>query len=170
MSSIFGSMVVKNGIKQVIYNFSNARKKTYAQVQAMSDAEKQGVIICDDYPVSSAYGSYEKIANGTTLDELKAVLKGMNYIDAWSTCLVITASDENGGAYILRPLDARANMRQYIYVRAPYNSENTAKDWLLVYNGNNDSIRYYEQTMTKNGSWTSTEPTVSAWELYRLKV
>lgn len=58
MPSIFGSMVVKNGIKQVIYNFSNARKKTYAQVQAMSDAEKQGVIICDDYPVDSAFAKY----------------------------------------------------------------------------------------------------------------
>lgn len=58
MPSIFGSMVVKNGIKQVIYNFSNARKKTYAQVQAMSDAEKQGVIICDDYPATEGYVHY----------------------------------------------------------------------------------------------------------------
>lgn len=170
MPSIFGSMVVKNGIKQVIYNFSNARKKTYAQVQAMSDAEKQGVIICDDYPVDSAYGTYEKIADGTTLNELKTLLSGMSQGEHMATRLVVTANDLNGGTQILYPNDSRSNIRQYKCVTSPFNASYYAYGWFLTYNSTADVISYTESKQPANGTYSSTTPTVSSWELYRLKV
>ena len=170
MPSIFGSMVVKNGIKQVIYNFSNARKKTYAQVQAMSDAEKQGVIICDDYPVSSAYGSYEKIADGTTLDQLKSTLSGMSVEDYLSTILRVVASDNNAGVYALRPFDVLSYARNYEYAKSPYNTAYATISWTLICNLSNDTIKYYQNNQPISAAMTQSEPAVSSWELYRLKV
>lgn len=120
--------------------------------------------------IRGGYGTYEKIANGTTLDQLKSTLSAMNYLDAWSTILVVTASDDNGGAYIMKPTDARSDMRQYWAMKAPYNSNISAEAWLLTWNGYNDLIFYRQQIMNKNGTYTDTQPTVSAWELYRLKV
>lgn len=120
--------------------------------------------------IRGGYATYEKIANGTTLNELKSTLAAMNYLDCWSTVLTITASDDNGGAYILKPTDARNNMRQYWAMKAPYNSNIFAEAWLLTWNGYNDTIYYRQQIMHKNGTYTDTQPTVSSWELYRIKV
>lgn len=49
--NITGLRVVKNGQKSEILNLSNARRKSYAQLQQLSAAQKKGVIICPDYPL-----------------------------------------------------------------------------------------------------------------------
>lgn len=43
--------IIKDGQKGDVLNLSNARRKTYAQLQQMTDAQKKGVIVCEDYPV-----------------------------------------------------------------------------------------------------------------------
>lgn len=43
--------IIKDGQKGDVLNLSNARRKTYAQLQQMTDLQKRGVIVCEDYPV-----------------------------------------------------------------------------------------------------------------------
>jgi len=50
-SYITGLRAVKNGKKSQCLNLSNARIKTYAQIQEMTEEQLAGVIICPDYPL-----------------------------------------------------------------------------------------------------------------------
>lgn len=78
-TDIYGLMSVKGGQKQKIMNFSNAREKTYAQYQQLTDAQKKGVIIVDDYPIPEESDSVSVTADGvktykTLLNELYALI------------------------------------------------------------------------------------------------
>lgn len=50
-SYITGLRAVTNGKKSQCLNLSNARVKTYAQIQEMTEEQLAGVIICPDYPL-----------------------------------------------------------------------------------------------------------------------
>jgi hypothetical protein len=72
---IMGVMAVKNGQKQTIMNLSNARQKSYADLQTMTDAQKKGVIICPDYPKGQYLVQANQVGYGSgtvedALDEL----------------------------------------------------------------------------------------------------
>ena len=72
---IFGVMAVKNGQKQTIMNLSNARQKSYADLQTMTDAQKKGVIVCPDYPKEEFLVTADEVSYGSgtvkdALDEL----------------------------------------------------------------------------------------------------
>lgn len=69
---IYGVMAVKNGQKQTIMNLSNARQKSYADLQNMTDAQKKGVIVCPDYPKEEFLVTANEVSygNGTVEDAL----------------------------------------------------------------------------------------------------
>jgi hypothetical protein len=72
---IYGVMAVKNGQKQTIMNLSNARQKSYADLQTMTDAQKKGVIVCPDYPKEEFLVTADEVSYGSgtvkdALDEL----------------------------------------------------------------------------------------------------
>lgn len=72
---IYGVMAVKNGQKQTIMNLSNARQKSYADLQNMTDAQKKGVIVCPDYPKEEFLVTADEVSYGSgsvkdALDEL----------------------------------------------------------------------------------------------------
>lgn len=71
-TNITGSMIVdKDGNKQSVLNFSNARRKTYAQWQEMTDEQKKGAVIVKDYPTTNLIPSdIVGYGNGTVEDEL----------------------------------------------------------------------------------------------------
>jgi hypothetical protein len=78
---IMGVMAVKNGQKQTIMNLSNARQKSYADLQSMTDAQKKGVIICPDYPKEEFLVTADEVSYGSgtvkdALDELGVVKNG----------------------------------------------------------------------------------------------
>lgn len=73
---ITGLRVVKGRKKSQCLNLSNARIKSYAEIEQMTEEELQGVIICPDYPLedghlvpSSAIG-YEDGTVEDALDDL----------------------------------------------------------------------------------------------------
>lgn len=115
------------------------------------------------------YVKYEKFANGTTLDELKAALSGMSKAECLATSLRITANDNNGGMVILYPTDYRDSVEVYRGMVAPYNATYSAMLWQIAYNRSNDNISYTQVIQAVNGTPTSSNPTVSSWELYREK-
>ena len=70
---IYGVMAVKNGQKQTIMNLSNARQKSYADLQ--TNAQKKGVIVCPDYPKEEFLVTADEVSYGSgtvkdALDEL----------------------------------------------------------------------------------------------------
>ena len=70
-------MAVKNGQKQTIMNLSNARQKSYADLQTMTDAQKKGVIVCPDYPTAEFLVTADEVSYGSgtvkdALDKLTA--------------------------------------------------------------------------------------------------
>lgn len=69
---IYGVMAVKNGQKQTIMNLSNARQKSYADLQTMTDAQKKGVIVCPDYPKEEFLVQADQVGygGGTVKDAL----------------------------------------------------------------------------------------------------
>jgi len=72
---IYGVMAVKNGQKQTIMNLSNARQKSYADLQNMTDAQKKGVIVCPDYPTEEFLVTADEVSygSGTVKDALDSL-------------------------------------------------------------------------------------------------
>ena len=79
---IYGVMAVKNGQKQTIMNLSNARQKSYADLQTMTDAQKKGVIVCPDYPKEEFLVTADEVSygGGTVKDALD---KAGKYTKLW---------------------------------------------------------------------------------------
>ena len=76
---ITGLMSVKNGQKQQMLNISNAREIPYSQYSQMTDEQKKGVIIVDDYPIPEESDSVSVTADGVKtygqlLNELYALV------------------------------------------------------------------------------------------------
>ena len=81
---IYGVMAVKNGQKQTIMNLSNARQKSYADLQNMTDAQKKGVIVCPDYPKEEFLVTADEVSygSGTVKDALDNIKCGQATITA----------------------------------------------------------------------------------------
>lgn len=93
---IYGVMAVKNGKKQKIMNLSNARQKSYADLQTMTDAQKKGVIICPDYPK----GQYLVQANQVGFDPTGTTLSSTDVEGAIKE--VASTSNEAIGSTVIR--------------------------------------------------------------------
>jgi hypothetical protein len=65
--------LVKDGEKSVLLNLSNARQVDYDTLEEMTEAQKQGVIICPDYPLDEGNmipASAISYGNGSAEDAL----------------------------------------------------------------------------------------------------
>lgn len=80
---IYGVMAVKNGQKQTIMNLSNARQKSYADLQTMTDAQKKGVIVCPDYPKEEFLVTADEVSygSGTVKDALDKLQDDIIFVD-----------------------------------------------------------------------------------------
>lgn len=109
-SYITGLRVVKNGKKSQCLNLSNARIKTYAQIQEMTEEELAGVIICPDYPLDEGEflpASRVLYDQETTvedkIDELDAEIGDLSDLETTDKSSVVNAINEiasSGGATI----------------------------------------------------------------------
>ena len=107
---------------------------------------------------------YETYATGTTLAQLKNVLDALPYEQYMATKLTITNSGQ-GSNILLSPSDNRDTVRIYYATNTPYNASNMAMAWQLVYNMTAQTIKFYQLVQPVNGSFSSSEPTVSGWTL-----
>ena len=102
-TNITGSMIVdKDGNKQSVLNFSNARRKTYAQWQEMTDAQKKGAVIVKDCPTSLIPSDMVTYGNGTVEDALDEMhfLSTTATFDATGVAIVQVAGVKQGALVI----------------------------------------------------------------------
>lgn len=141
-TDIYGLMSVKGGQKQKIMNFSNAREKTYAQYQQLTDAQKKGVIIVDDYPIPEESDSVSITADGvknwaTLLNELNSLIDRDKV--GFSTCLSADGHIfrlVSGGAALY--FDAMNNLNSGAYnLCIKLSSNSTYTTWEVKSSGNN---------------------------------
>ena len=108
---IYGVMAVKNGQKQTIMNLSNARQKSYADLQTMTDAQKKGVIICPDYPTAEFLVTADEVSYGSgTVKDALDNLKGLTLVEE-------TPSISENGQYTIHMTDIPVNkISEFIFM------------------------------------------------------
>ena len=113
--------------------------------------------------------SYKVVASGTTIAQLKTALVALSYDDYLKSYLQIVDNESNPGAYILKPIDFRIEIKQYAAYAIPFNASYASKTWNLLYNQTADTIDYTCRTQPINSGYTQTTPTMTNWNLFVLQ-
>lgn len=113
--------------------------------------------------------SYKIVASGTTIAQLKTALAALSYDDYLKSYLQIVDNESNPGAYILKPIDFRIEIKQYAAYAIPFNASYASKTWNLLYNQTANTIDYTCRTQPINSGYTQTTPAMTNWNLFVLQ-
>lgn len=124
--------------------------------------------------LASVSGEYEVYRTGTTAEQLKTAIYSMTQNQYFDSLLLVSDNDTvtpNTSATIMRPDDGRAIVRKYTAIYYPYNTTYAGVTYTAFLNTSTDAFTYtVSHTYRSNSTTTDTNPTITAWTLYRRKV